>query len=198
MKNKFQPPAPANTAFTLMELLIVIAIIAILTMAFLPNLLKAPAKARDAVRLKTVANIQNAVEAYIAEKGKIPIPPPTSSPWNLYQNDNSELPCFHDRLGGSDILNITIPYDPSSIGSCTSASTGIKKYYYYYYKINTPSPLQRYYVVGSKLETAGLANTNISDLSALNSNVQNQTLDEVKNIIKQSSTGIYYILVGPR
>ena len=42
MQNKFRK------AFTLIELLIVIAIIAILTVAFLPGALKAPTKARDA------------------------------------------------------------------------------------------------------------------------------------------------------
>lgn len=45
--------------FTLIELLIVIAIIGILAVAFLPSLLGAPAKGRDAQRLATVQKIQN-------------------------------------------------------------------------------------------------------------------------------------------
>jgi prepilin-type N-terminal cleavage/methylation domain-containing protein len=45
--------------FTLIELLIVIAIIGILAVAFLPSLLGAPAKGRDAQRLATVQKITN-------------------------------------------------------------------------------------------------------------------------------------------
>ena len=45
--------------FTLIELLIVIAIIGILAVAFLPSLLDAPAKGRDAQRMASVQKIQN-------------------------------------------------------------------------------------------------------------------------------------------
>ena len=45
--------------FTLIELLIVISIIGILAVAFLPSLLGAPAKGRDAQRLATVQKITN-------------------------------------------------------------------------------------------------------------------------------------------
>ncbi len=45
--------------FTLIELLIVIAIIGILAVAFLPSLLGAPAKGRDAQRIATVQKLEN-------------------------------------------------------------------------------------------------------------------------------------------
>jgi len=45
--------------FTLIELLVVIAIIGILAVAFLPSLLGAPAKGRDAQRMATVQKIEN-------------------------------------------------------------------------------------------------------------------------------------------
>lgn len=47
--------------FTLIELLIVIAIIGILAVAFLPSLLGAPAKGRDAQRIASVQKIENFV-----------------------------------------------------------------------------------------------------------------------------------------
>jgi len=50
--------------FTLIELLIVIAIIGILAVAFLPSLLDAPAKGRDAQRIATI----NKLQTYVAGK----------------------------------------------------------------------------------------------------------------------------------
>ena len=47
--------------FTLIELLIVIAIIAILTVAFLPQLTGAQAKARDTARIATIRSIATAI-----------------------------------------------------------------------------------------------------------------------------------------
>lgn len=47
--------------FTLIELLIVIAIIGILAVAFLPNVLKAPSKGRDATRIADLQKIQKVI-----------------------------------------------------------------------------------------------------------------------------------------
>lgn len=47
--------------FTLIELLIVIAIIGILAVAFLPSLLGAPAKGRDAQRIASIQKLENFV-----------------------------------------------------------------------------------------------------------------------------------------
>lgn len=58
--------------FTLIELLIVIAIIGILAVAFLPSLLNAPAKARDAQRMEDANKIANFLTLYYAEHGVLP------------------------------------------------------------------------------------------------------------------------------
>lgn len=58
--------------FTLIELLIVIAIIGILTVALLPQVLQAPAKARDAAKTKVVQDIKAGVEMYISKGGSYP------------------------------------------------------------------------------------------------------------------------------
>lgn len=58
--------------FTLIELLIVITIIGILAAALLPNILGAPARARDAARSADLNNVIAALEAYSADTGGYP------------------------------------------------------------------------------------------------------------------------------
>ena len=48
-----------SEGFTLIEILIVIAIIGVLAVAFLPSVLNAPAKARDAQRIEDVGKLNN-------------------------------------------------------------------------------------------------------------------------------------------
>lgn len=75
-------------AFTLIELLIVIAIIGILAVAFVPTLLGAPAKARDTKRITDVKKIAGMVTALNAS-GKIN--------WN---NFNSTIHCLDPNYAG--------------------------------------------------------------------------------------------------
>lgn len=58
--------------FTLIELLIVIGIIAVLAVAFLPSVLNAPAKARDAQRIEEVNKIAKFFTLQYAVKGSVP------------------------------------------------------------------------------------------------------------------------------
>ncbi|MCK9186495.1 type II secretion system GspH family protein [Candidatus Gracilibacteria bacterium] len=59
--------------FTLIELLIVIAIIGILAVAFLPSLLGAPAKGRDATRVEQVSKIQTfMISTALTNPAKLP------------------------------------------------------------------------------------------------------------------------------
>jgi len=58
--------------FTLIELLIVISIIGILAVALLPNILSAPATARDAGRKAELNSVLSALEQYKAANGEYP------------------------------------------------------------------------------------------------------------------------------
>lgn len=53
----------SRLGFTLIELLIVITIIGILAVVFLPTVLNAPAKARDAARQADIGNLVEAIES---------------------------------------------------------------------------------------------------------------------------------------
>ena len=58
--------------FTLIELLIVISIIGILSVALIPNLSGAPARARDAARKAMISEVAAAVETYNIDTGDYP------------------------------------------------------------------------------------------------------------------------------
>lgn len=58
--------------FTLIELLIVISIIGILAVALLPNIISAPASARDAGRKAALNGVLSALEQYKAANGQYP------------------------------------------------------------------------------------------------------------------------------
>jgi prepilin-type N-terminal cleavage/methylation domain-containing protein len=59
-------------AFTLIELLIVVAIIGILAVALIPAITSGPARARDAARITAVNDVISAVEQYNLDEGEYP------------------------------------------------------------------------------------------------------------------------------
>lgn len=95
--------------FTLIELLIVITIIGILAVVFIPTVVNAPAKSRDAVRKIDVSNIVKVIESIRLEGGAIP-----------------SAGCIAgDSWDTSDFPNNILPVDPQSnsvaIGTCGTA-----------------------------------------------------------------------------
>lgn len=113
--------------FTLIELLIVIAIIGILAVAFLPSLLGAPAKGRDAQRIATIQKIQNFIVSKMLTGTALPVT--DSGCIEPGSNDaiavliSGSLPDF----GG------VFPKDPS-VGTCDDADADVVKSGYGYIK----------------------------------------------------------------
>jgi prepilin-type N-terminal cleavage/methylation domain-containing protein len=70
--SKFAPPAPRH-AFTLIELLIVVAIIAILAAIAVPNFLEAQTRAKVSRTLADMRSMATALEAYVVDNNNYPI-----------------------------------------------------------------------------------------------------------------------------
>jgi prepilin-type N-terminal cleavage/methylation domain-containing protein len=107
-----------RSGFTLVELLMVIAIISLLSSVIFSAVNEARAKARDATRISDLAQIRRALELYYDEWGKYPIPTNSTSfgtpPIRL--NGSSQIISFKWTDTGSigDLLSpyIDIPSDP--------------------------------------------------------------------------------------
>lgn len=171
MQNKFKK------AFTLIELLIVIAIIAILTVAFLPGALKAPARARDAGKVKKVQDIVAAVEAYNAQKMSYPT------------DTANQKTCFTQVV--ADFVNIELPVDSTKLNSCNLVGQEDKFLY-----VNGSG----FYVVGAKVEIDSAANTFLAsgDLTALVTPASITAPKSFLNKVKSPQNNLpYYLVVGP-
>ncbi len=107
--NAMKQKMSKKKAFTLIELLIVVAIIGILASIVLVSISNARLKARDAKRLTHMQSVQSALEIYFLENDRYP----TSD---------------HDGCGSWDVgnkdldflqnLGVDAPEDPSATGSC--------------------------------------------------------------------------------
>lgn len=119
MKNRF-----GKLGFTLIELLIVITIIGILAVVFLPSILNAPAKARDAARQADVGNIVEAIEAGRLDGKTLPGAGCVNA--TIFAD-------FVSYFGGG-----IVPKDPTStttaVGTCASTGTYTYEIYTATYK----------------------------------------------------------------
>jgi len=105
--------------FTLIELLIVITIIGILAAALLPNILGAPARARDAARSADLNNIVAAIETYSSDEGMLPTTNATQT--------TIEGGCVSDLAHGFDTTYFPggdVPNDPSTDGLTNNCTNG--------------------------------------------------------------------------
>lgn len=127
-----------NLGFTLVELLIVIAIIGIISSAAVVNLNQAKAKARDARRLSDITQVRKALEIYNYSEGAYPGAQCTGltslSLCLAWSNNNNWIP-------GLDPL----PRDP-----LTATVDGT--HYYYLYQVVADNP-KNHYLLYYNLET---------------------------------------------
>lgn len=105
--------------FTLVELLIVIAIIGVLSTVVLSSLTNAKAKSRDTRRLADLQQIHNALELYFSENASYPVMIATSNP------DVSWTEALQTAL--LPFLN-PLPRDPSSLEYRYSSTDSGRKF----------------------------------------------------------------------
>jgi prepilin-type N-terminal cleavage/methylation domain-containing protein len=123
--------------FTLIEILIVVAIIAILASVVLVGLGPTQQAGRDARRLSDLRNTQNALELYFNKCGYYPGAAQATSPCGAY-SAAANWAALSTAITGSSIGVNTVPNDPSSGRQ------------YYYGTDSTGSN----YVVGAVLENS--------------------------------------------
>lgn len=100
-----------NKGFTLLEMIIVIAIITIMTVTISSNYLTAQKRARDARRRADAVTLQSALELYNNTNNSYPtINSITSTSWN------TTLPnVLHTALVGESYIS-SLPFDPVNAG----------------------------------------------------------------------------------
>lgn len=127
--------AKNKKAFTLIELLIVIAIIGILSSIVLVNLNSARVKARDAARLSSIKSIQNALDAYFVANEHYPrsINCGSTSPNASWCNSSSVDGNGHwiKDNGVGVISSWNDPVDPGQSASPKWLPSGGGTYFYY-------------------------------------------------------------------
>ena len=130
-------------AFTLIELLIVVAIIAILAAIAVPNFLEAQIRSKVARCKADMRSLATAIEEYSVDYNRPPIGRNTGGDWNkapkLWSKPTANIACY--RQITTPIAYITsIPKDPFCTQKFLKENTGVWELPYFEYKENRGLP----------------------------------------------------------
>lgn len=163
--------------FTLIELLIVIAIIAVLAVAFLPSVLNAPAKARDAQRIEDVNKIAKFFTLQYSVKGTLPT--------SLCINPASTGAAQPGKLINDNLSDFggVFPKDPDPTTTFNGTCGGVNAGMYWYIQFSQKS---------NPYAFAVLANVENDE----NGNIIKITVKDTSVTLAES--GDYYVVLGQR
>lgn len=116
--------------FTLIELVIVVAIIGLLAAAVAVGFGRQQAKSRDARRIADIKTAQTAIESYISEKGDLPASASEICAWDVSSMPTGS-PDFMSFLITSGYLQKNLT-DPTNEVPINSNCEGARSYYYRY------------------------------------------------------------------
>jgi len=131
--------------FTIIELVVVIAIIAVLSAIVMVNVSSYTAKSRDAKRIEDLQNIKKALELYFVDNGFYPPSPCGYNCNGLYISNNSNWQTLETYL--KPYIS-SLPKDPITSPACWPLSNSCYFYAYGY----TLTNLRPYYDLFAKLE----------------------------------------------
>jgi len=125
MQKTLQPKAPS--AFTLIELLIVVAIIAILAAIAVPNFLEAQTRAKVSRAKNDIRTLTTALESYAVDNRKYPFDRDAESTW--YMTDVISTPIAYLTTG-----QLIDPFRPK--GGPSAANLKLSRFRYVHYEAN--------------------------------------------------------------
>lgn len=134
-------------AFTLIELIIVLAIIGILIVALLPTITGAPGRARDAQRKKNLNDIAASLESYSSDRGALP-----GVSGSGYCVSTTAVATHAELVTLATYLKGGLPQDPKKDNAHFTAGCTTDGNYYY-------KRLSDGYFLAARLETFSQANT---------------------------------------
>jgi prepilin-type N-terminal cleavage/methylation domain-containing protein len=143
-------PYASQGGFTLIELMVVITIIGLLASIVLSSLSGARSKARDAVRVEEMQQVEKALELYHLSRGMYPFPDVDGcGGWDV---GNQTLP-FLNGVGMETYFGGgKAPVDMSQQGNCY----GFRYYFYPAGSYGCPVSRGSFYVLGiTNMESAG-------------------------------------------
>ncbi len=145
-----------KSAFTLIELMIVITIIGILAVALIPRITGGPARARDAQRKTDLSEIAGALESYASDSGgSYPANPTTKKLFACMDLMTSLKPYM---------IGESLPSDPSGDGVATGSINCTTNYTYMPLEANGVT-VPNGYMLFAELENESLADDSAYVLS---------------------------------